>query len=790
MIAAKHIGLLVWLVLGTAWSGWAQLSRFAALQPQPAVQHGMPGKVADWAGASQPDHTPWVVYSDRAKNPTYQQPDLSLRFKQMQFREAFYVLDERQGFLKLVRYDPALGPGRRLSKNRKKAVYYGWAPKSRFIVSNRVPLDSAKASPTLYCAALANSRMLRDSANALRHDSLQVAASPDLTGTSIGKVKLYDLVYIYKRSDSGQSVLLGKTDWFAPDSAINQLIGWAPLAAVQSVGQGQFLEQRGKGTSIKSTKLYSSSQQALLKDSTPLLPPQAFPTVAWSSTKVRLPILEGEVLATDHPGWQLGLLNEILAGKDTVYTVNGKPLTAAQAADYGTRSRVFNIMYVVEASEEMGQFWGKLVNSMQTTISRWPITPEFEQLRVGAVFYHQASALPAIPLATQPKSFINRFIRHNPKESSTIPSEGNSLLGGVEQALGMLKSHKSENNIVIVVGINGDVTSKSQPAGMSKLNKLLQATEVRFLSFQVQAKTPLDLVTNNFVLQSQLLLNQSASLGSVMKQQRLVSPELLLADAAVVLGPGSSPQNVYQLAFPKQSMVPGWVLFPAKNNQLPFNLLQATTDSLLAQMRFDVRQTQAAMEHAFLVMLPVAGRIHPQVSQTLAAQGQQLVPVPTPALVALRHYPFYSSAYTRPRDSLAAFRQVRCLTPDTYAVIGQWLDRLASDGLDPLQARDRERLASNFKQLRAASGRASADSTTLAQVLSELVGLPVRHPVLKRLRLSSLTSPNNLSAGNLQQLLTLLRMQRNAYRLVPTTPDGYFISNGQTYYWLREDLFK
>ncbi|TDN38643.1 hypothetical protein A8B98_22675 [Hymenobacter sp. UV11] len=747
----------------------AQLPLFATIQSQPA-------------GRAQNGHTPWIVYSDRANNPTYQRPGLDERFKQMRFREAFYVLAERQGFLELIRYDPTLGPGpfyaRRLLKNRKAAVYYGWVPKSRLLLDNRV-------APTLYCAALANWSMLRDSAQMLRHDSLKLAASPDFTGATTAKVKLYDLVYIYKRSDSGQSVLLGRADWFPADSAQHHLLGWAPLVAVQSLGQGQFLEQKEQAAGFDSPPLYGPAQQVLAKQANSLERLRAFSTVAWSSTLPRLPILSGEQRVGNSAGWHLGVLTELLSEKNSVRTVNGGLLTVAQATAYRQQARRFNLVYVIEGGAEMRPFWGELVNTMQTTASRWHITPEFDPLRLGAVFYHQArSTQDSLPLTTQPRLLINQVIQHQSRQAAT----GRSLRQAIAQALTIFCGHEGENNVVIIVGINGDTSDRDLAAGIS--NSLLQATGARFLSFQVQAKAPLDLVANNFVLQSQVLLSQSAEAGSVTKQSRLVSPESLVVGPPVLLGPGPVPYNVYQLAFPKQSMVPGWVLFPAKNQYLPFSLLQSATDSLLAQMRADVQQTQDAIDHAFLAMLPLGGQFHARVSQVLTAQGEQAARGPTPALVALRQYPFYSSVYTRPLDSLAAFRQVRCVTPDTHAVIGQWLDKLAADDVEPTKPVDRQRLASFFKQLKDTRGRALADTSSLAQVVSAIVGLPVKHPLLRQLSLKTLRSPTSLSADTWQQLLAVLRAQRAAYYLVPTIPSQRFTSNGQTYYWLREDLFQ
>jgi hypothetical protein len=273
--------------------GRAQLPIWAMLKRQPA---GRPTGRPTSTGHAAKVTTPWVVYSDRTNNPTYREPNLAVKFKQLRFGEACYVLAERKGFLRLVQYDAALKIGTfyapRLLKSRKGAKYVGWVPKTRLLLTSHAPTDSARALPTLYCAALTSSRILLNTTQFLRHDSLQLFAQPSLTSLSPYRLRLYDLTYVYKFSDSGNEALVGPAEEFVTDSAAKFLLGWAPTTALQPLGHGLFLEPDTVHRSQADYHLYNSPSQAWLSKPDSLAQARAFPSVPWSSKEPHIPVLK------------------------------------------------------------------------------------------------------------------------------------------------------------------------------------------------------------------------------------------------------------------------------------------------------------------------------------------------------------------------------------------------------------------------------------------------------------------------------------------------------------------
>src|SRR5687768_8725178 len=63
----------------------------------------------DPSGKAAP--TAWIVFSDREDNYTTTTPGGSLVFKKLAFMQPFFVSDEKEGYLRLVKYDPSVLKG-------------------------------------------------------------------------------------------------------------------------------------------------------------------------------------------------------------------------------------------------------------------------------------------------------------------------------------------------------------------------------------------------------------------------------------------------------------------------------------------------------------------------------------------------------------------------------------------------------------------------------------------------------------------------------------------------------
>src|ERR1700754_1235672 len=80
--------------------------------------------------------TPWVVFSDRDDNFTTTTPGGSLFMKKLDFMEPFFVGEEKNGYLRLIKYSAGLLTGRKIN-DKKSATSYGWISRWKLLLWNR-----------------------------------------------------------------------------------------------------------------------------------------------------------------------------------------------------------------------------------------------------------------------------------------------------------------------------------------------------------------------------------------------------------------------------------------------------------------------------------------------------------------------------------------------------------------------------------------------------------------------------------------------------------------------------
>ncbi|MBO0947140.1 type VI secretion system protein TssR domain-containing protein [Fibrella forsythiae] len=803
---------LILLLLITGFTSQAQgvLPPFATLKKAPSqttTEKGpqtqslvSQGKSA-LAGPPQLGAGPWIVYADRNNIPTYRYPRPTTRYKQINFLDAFYVLKEKNGYLNLVKYEPAMKVGTwyatRLLKDRKVAVGYGWAPKSAFLTKSKAQTAANSDQPALYCAALTSGRLLNKPNPYLIRDSLRLFSDPAGQNVVGPGLKLYDLAYIYKFSDSGKEALIGRSPWFPADSIRNHVLGWAPTEALQPLGNGLFWESDSLLQNPQPYPFFSSANSAWQNrpDSTQPVAAQnkqRFDSVVWQQTGVRLPVLQICSTKGQQTVWQLGTLLPIFLTDSSVLNVNGQRLSYRQYKNWRTRSRSENIVYVIEGTRAMLPYWGDLVNTVQASATLLADSTNVRRGSVGIVIYRPGepaagnrtgyvNSLPISPDIARSVDFLNRA---KPTNVPSFDGYVQPVRAGLDRALTMLATHPGETNMIVLVGIDGDSRNISQ---LSDIRNGLQASEARLLSFQVEA--PADTLANSYVLQAEQLVYQSAVESGKPKRERLVSPALVVPSPGYDLTYGTS--NIYRLAFPNGSMSPGWVLFPRKRQQLPFSLLHAVTDSLLQQMRYDSKRVDAALNEAFQSQSIYRSRVNPAVNRTLKARLEPTLAGVDPNLFAHRAYPFFGQTYVRTVDSLpSGFRPVRLLSLAEFERISLWINHLAADELDPIAGKDRLQLIRRYDELARQQGQSRLDTATVADLITNLTGLPCRHSLLSSLPVRTLADPDVVSEGVWFRLLYLLRERRDYLARLPTFPNSRFISNGHTYYWLSSDLFK
>jgi len=802
--------LLLWLVcLGEA---KAQLPFFlrVARQPTnltPVVGSSTGAKVnpvqavaKKEAGLPQPPGgAPWVVFSDRSNNNTFRNANGTVPFRKMGFMEAFYVLKERNGYLKVIKYDPALPIGNKFSRrvitDRKAVVYYGWAPKNRFLLANQSSRSADQRRAQLFSAVLAQPSMLTQADRYFTHDSVRMFADPGQQLPIPPQMRLYDLAYVYKLSDTRRQALIGRASWFPTDSIKQTLLGWVPVDILQTVGQRLFLEADTVHFAAQPIPLYRTLSASLARRSDSTVISSLFPMVAWNRLGAKFPVLSRYFTRDSQTVVQTNVLTPLLVRRQVpVLNVNGQRITSQVLTNVqGGRNR-YNLIYVIEGSPAMQPYWGELLNTIQFTITQLTQdTTRTIDLQVGSIVYNDyeknepgdrklAGSVLRTQLTTNYSRVLNELKQGTPPFEARPSAAYKGIRLGVGEALKLFSGHPDENNILVLVGINGDIESV---ANGTLVAAALKKVECRLLAFQVYAGS--SNVSNNFVLHARDLALLTANEGSELKKARLVRPDMVTPANEFNLRMGD--RNVYQLAYPERSMVPGWILFPRKNQTLPFRELYGATDSLFQQVAHESKAVVTALEKTFQRLEPLGDQVNPRLASIYAAAGMPL-PANASALTRFDDYPYQTRAFTPlaikggPR-----WKYLALLPLDEYDGVGRWLDQLSGDDIDPAGYLDRLRLLHRYRQVLSEAGLSAETTVTLDQLLYGLLDLPVSNPLFKRIVIGQLTSARQLPDALLNQVLYLLRERRDYFRRIPTFRNSRFSSNGRTYYWISEDLF-
>ncbi len=805
------------LVLLTAFSARAQLPFFARVARQPTTltptRPGLPERVGTiikvpekkiTVNPQPPDGAPWVVFSDRDNNNTFRNPNGITRFRKVGFLDAFYVLKEKKGYLKLIQYRPDMPIGNKFSRrvitDRKAVVYYGWAPKSHFLLLNQSYRTDNGRHALLVSPALSSPDLLNEVEHYLVGDTVRTFADPRLQRPAkpdrrTAGTRLYELAYPFKQSESGKEVLIGRSAWFPPDSIRQNMLGWVPQTLLQPIGQRVFLEPDTVGLSQQRGRLYATQSAALNHPADSVLNSGQFPAVAWTSLGVKYPVL-GQCCARDSQMvLQTHALVPLLAKRDVpVFSVGGQRINTVRLNQIRQRQQTLNLIYVVENSAAMAPRWGELLNTVQFSITQMLADPKspFARLQTGAVLYHETamedskrkSQVVNLPLSTDPARLFSFMTRYAPARSDDAGGQQpEPIRFAVEQALKLLAAHPDETNVIVLVGTTGD---NQDVSGWDSVLDNLTRTDCRMLAFQTYAYD--NSVSNDFVLQAKELVLRAAGESSKLKKLKLVRPDDVTPASEFDLRLGE--RNVYQLAFPKRSMVPGWVLFPRKAQPLLFKELSAATDSLLRQVGDENEAVVSALETTFAQIEPLTDRVNPALNTLADKAGEPLRFTPAQA-ARLGEYPYLTTAYTaiNTRES-AGWKYTTLLTTDEYETVGRWLDVLAADAIDPTRYGDRARYARQVRQLVNVYQIPPDETQTLGRLLSGLLDLPVKNTLLSSLDLRLLAEPDMLPNARLNQTLYLLRERRDYFQRIPTFPNSRFSSNGKTYYWISEDLFK
>lgn len=530
--------------------------------------------------------TPWIVYSDRDLNPTFHNPGGKVKLKEVSYFDPLAVIDEEGDYVEVVKYDKGVFEGRRV-KDPNKAEYLGWMPKSNLVLSSNAMTDVATGLVMKMITMVNDTAPLIRTEKFFNDGEVILYSEPELLNP-IGTIPFQKPVFLSKRSSDKDKCLVIGEETLTPLTASEVKSGWISSSMLRPLGEmlyGDFSNvpiKRFLFTSPLSGTFFSIPKKSEIRYLTPNKVPNFVgvdPIYKMEETADKAIMLK---TATPVP-----IVND---DQNLVYSLAGTPISKHYYEELSGNLKNINIMVVFSGQKEVEAKFKQYVNFLQQLDAITKRHSSNFKFKFG--YYvgfdsenRKASRCMLTDNIMQALSNLEKYAdSHNRKVKYS--SDAWSALRG---ALGMLSQHSEEQNIVIVIGENGNQKEQIDNALVNSLVK----NNCRIIGCQLFSNN--GNTFNNFVLQVEDMITRSAEQMAKEKKKQLVhSAQLCSANKYKEFS-----ENVYGLDYPKNSMSQGWVIFPKKKEALSPDLLLSVTDSTISMIEHETKSILDYISESF-----------------------------------------------------------------------------------------------------------------------------------------------------------------------------------------------
>lgn len=733
---------------------------------------------------------PWIVFSDRDENYTYTAPGGSLVMKKIKFMEPFYVSDVKNGYLKLIKYQPGTVQGRKLV-DKKSAQSYGWISRDKVLQWQSAFVNPQTGNAVKNVTILSEKgpfgvpQLYFD-----KTDSVYVYDSPELEHIK-SKVALNNVLYVFKKSSDGRSALIGADGQLVADSASRSVFGWIPSDAVHSWGDRLYItsaknqfDTDDSVAAVINQSLHLSSQpkgtmggyfiDPLIDRDQPVL--RSIPVISSSANDFSTGTLE------------LGIANDVYDKTgNSVINIKGGHLGYKDYLAIRKDIHKINIVYVVDGGSAMHNYFAGITSSIQSFEKIFSPYTANNIIQYGAVVYRSNSDCQSGGIISEPFSGDYRnLVRFLDKQAAITSACNNAartqpVFEGLRAGLKMF-TNRNETNLIILVGSTGN--PESSEGSLSAITQDIAANNARLLAIQVYSDY--NAMYNDFVIQARKLVSQSAVLLADRKKQRMVVGEGLTN--AQQFNTTMSDSVSFYLDYPKNSLIQGAVIFPPKGVVKSNRAMDIAIQRLMVETRADIKSTIGSLDSAFRL----TGREHRLVTPIVMQQFKQ--PVPDNLGNDMPHNAFkYYLAADAPGNMVSShpgtLQYMIILNEAEYKQMSDLLTLMIGNNLQRDASNYRSKLVKNYvwivkKRLNLGISSGDIKSMTLAKYFEKVIGFPVYgYPDMNKYKVGDLSGdmPQNAFESYITYLTRNSDKVKKAALLVQ-----HFNANGRNYYYVTQ----
>jgi len=738
-----------------------------------------PSATTDLEDAGSKSHLPWIVFSDRDENYTTTAPGGSLIMKKLNFMEPFYVSKEENGYLKLIKYKAGMVRGRKIS-DKKSAISYGWIPKSKMLLWQRSYSDKKSGYPQKSIAIINGKMPLTESKFYYDNtDSAYVYSSPELK-KRVAKIRLHEINYIYKKSEDGKKYLIGNEDQLVTDSAAKSIYGWVASDAIHNWGERLYIAP----ATMDSYEQGDSVSMALNNV-------HIDPLLDVNDIILR----SAPIVGNDGAGnYTIGVASDVYnKSNNKLITISGNALPYLTYLNLRKNIHKINVIFVVDGGSPMTKYFSGLTNTIQSFENIFNDYGKTHHINYGAVVYRGASDCVSSGVLTTPSVSpdyrkLMSFLVGEAKKTESCNGRiiQQPVFDGIKAGLNMLRSHKNETNLVVLIGSTGNESSSSY-----QLNQVVdEFADVDARLLAIQMYSDYDQSFNNFVLQSKKLVSDAAVYSAQRKKRFLVNGEGL--DNKQAYNTSQLDSISYYLDYPKNSLIQGGVVFPTKGSVNSNQSMNIAMRRFIKETDMDINKQISSLDSAFRLTGVERRNLSPLV------ESQVTSPVGEDVADKMPHNGFkYYMTSSVPSDVVAKNKNLLqyaiVLNTMEYKQLNDIFSLMIGQNLQPDQSSFRKKLVKNYinipkNLLDMDISKGDIKSMTLSSYIRSVTGLPVENEMLTKYKVNDLKSDSRMPQAEFEAYLKFLISSSEQIKR-GTQVGQQFISNGKTYYFVTEKNF-
>lgn len=516
--------------------------------------------------------SPWIVYSDRNQNPTYHIPGGKLKLKEVSYFEPLAVIDEKGDYVEVVKYEKGVFEGRKV-KSVDKAEYLGWMPKSNLVLSSKPMTDVATGLTMKMITMIKDTLPLSQTEKYFTDGEVILYGEPELLNP-IGTIPFQKPVFLSKRSVARDKCLVIGVEDIMPEKATSVTSGWISSSMLQPLGEMLYADFSNMPVK-RFTFSTSRTTYSVPKDSkNRYLKPYKLPDFVGVNPVYGIDEFPDStvVIKTAAP---VSIVDD---ESNMIYSLAGTPISKQHYDELQYNLKNINIMIAFSGQKEVEAKFSQYVSFLQQLDGIIKKHSDDFHFRLGYCVGFDAENCELSK--TQPMENISSVLLKLEKYADDTTRKvkyKNDAWSALRESVNLLSQHSEEQNIVIVIGENGN---QKELIDEALVNSLVKAN-CRIIGCQLFSNSGNSF--NNFVLQMEDMIYRSAEILAKEKKMKLVHSEQLCSNNRYK----EFSENVYGLDYPKNSMQQGWVIFPKKKETLSPDLLLSVTDSTIGMIEHE-----------------------------------------------------------------------------------------------------------------------------------------------------------------------------------------------------------